>query len=81
MIRCSVTTFHGFTLCSLAMLKLRILSWDRPQITLTAIAVESLNSKTGIINVNAKTNLDKKVERVDSHISFDVCLFSDSSEI
>ena len=48
---------------------------------LTIIAVESWNNKIGTMNVNAKTNLEKKVAKVDSHISFGVCLFSDSSEI
>ena len=33
------------------------------------------------IKVNAKTNLDKNVANVDSHISFVECFFSDSSEI
>ena len=54
---------------------------DNSQIMLTTIAVESLNTKTGIINVNAKINLEKKQEIVDSHISLTICLFSDSSEM
>jgi len=33
------------------------------------------------MNVDAKISLDKKVEIVDSHTSFVVCLLSDSSEI
>ena len=57
-----------------------MLNIDNPQITLIKIAVESSRIKTGTINVNAKTNLDKKVEIVDSHISLVVCLLSDSSE-
>jgi len=35
----------------------------------------------GMINVRAKRNLDRKVATVAPHISFAVCLFSDSSEI
>lgn len=54
---------------------------DSPPITLTTIAVVSSKSKTGIMNVNANTNLEKKVEIVDSHNSFVACLFSDSSEM
>ena len=34
-----------------------------------------------MMNVDAKTNLDRKVEIVDSHISLVVCVPSDSSEI
>lgn len=48
---------------------------------LIIIALESWNNKKGIINVKAKTNLDKNVEKVDSHISFLLWWFSDSSEI
>jgi hypothetical protein len=62
------------------MPKLRIDSMDNPKITLTTIAIESSNSKTGTINVNAKTNFETNVEVVASHISFGKCLFSDSSE-
>ncbi len=32
-------------------------------------------------NIKAKTNLEKNVETVDSHISLEECLISDSSEI
>ena len=52
-----------------------------PQIILITTAVDRLNNKTGIINVNAKINLEINVESVDSHISFEVCLSSDSSEM
>jgi hypothetical protein len=49
--------------------------------TLTRTAVESsLNNKTGMINVNANTNLEENVVIVACQISFVVCMFSDSSE-
>ena len=38
------------------------------------------NNKKGNIKVSAKTNFDKNVAIVDSHISLVVCLFSDSSD-
>lgn len=47
----------------------------------TKIAVGSFKNKIGIIKVNAKINFETKVDIVDSHISFVVCLFSDSSEM
>ena len=74
-------TFQGFFFCSLAMLKLRIAKTNKPQITLITIAIESSNNKMGIRNVEAKINLEKKTEIVDSQISLGMCLFSDSSEI
>lgn len=52
-----------------------------PQIMLAMTPVERLKIKKGTIKVNAKTNLKKKVEKVDSQTSLSVCLFSDSSEI
>ena len=58
-----------------------MLSADRPQIMLTMIAVSRLSSMMGIVNVSAKANFDKNVAIVDYHISFVVCLFSDSSEM
>lgn len=78
---CSATTFHVFVFCFAATLKLTIPSMNNPQITLTMIADDSSSSNTGTINVDAITNFEKKVEAVDSHISFAVCLFSASSEI
>ena len=56
-----------------------MLSADRPQIMLTMIAVSRLSSMMGMMNVSAKANFDKKVDTVDCHISFVVCVFSDSS--
>ena len=58
-----------------------MLSTDSPQITLTMIAVSSSSSIRGMMNVSAKRNFDKKVAIVDCHISFVVCVFSDSSEM
>ena len=79
--KCSKITFQGLFFCSLAMFKLRMDNTNNPQITLTKIAVDSSNNKIGMINVNAKRNLEKNVEIVDSQISLEACRFSDSSEI
>tara|TARA_Y100000310_G_C20655972_1_gene801977 strand:+ start:644 stop:949 length:306 start_codon:yes stop_codon:yes gene_type:complete len=43
------------------------------------IAVVKGTNKTGIIKESVNKNLDKKVEMVDCQISFEECLFSDSS--
>jgi len=48
---------------------------------LTIIEIDNGSIITGMINVDAKMNLDKNVDKVASHISVKVCLFSDSSEI
>ena len=48
---------------------------------LIMIAVCKLNNRIGTMKVNAKMNLERKVEIVDSHISFVECLFVDSSEM
>jgi hypothetical protein len=47
---------------------------------LTMMAVERGNNRMGTTNVKAKMNFDRKVQTVDSQISFVLCLFSDSSE-
>jgi len=54
---------------------------ESPQIALTKTAASSSSIRTGITKVIAKINFDMNVERVDSHISLDVCLFSASSEM
>ncbi len=56
-------------------------SSEKPHIKQTMTAVERLKRRSGTIKVDAKTNLDRKVKIVDSHISFALCLFSDSSEM
>lgn len=45
------------------------------------MAVDNGSRITGIRNVNAKRNFDKKVESVELQISFHVWWFSDSSEV
>lgn len=48
---------------------------------LTLIASDRGSNKTKIKKLEAKINLKKKVEKVDSQIVLDSCLFSDSSDI
>ncbi len=79
--RCSPTTRQGFVPCSLPIAKLKSVIKSNPHKTLMIIATDNENNNTGIKNVRAKKNLAKKVIKVDSQISFVVCLFSDSSEI
>lgn len=48
---------------------------------LVMIAAERVSNNKGIINVKVTVILEKNVENVASHISFAVCLASDSSDI
>jgi len=59
---------------------LKIIVKVTPQVIQRIIAVESSNNKMGMTNVRAKINFDKNVATVDSQISLNECLFSDSSE-
>ncbi len=79
--RCSRVLFHGFSSCSPAIEKLRMATKNNPIATLTTIENVSSNRIIGIININANPNFDKKLERVDSQTSLEVCTPYDSSEI
>ena len=78
---CSNITSHAGVFCILARYKLKIVRSKNPHNPDIIIARWSSNIITGTTKVIPKTNLLKNVYRVDSHISLDVCLFSDSSDI
>lgn len=79
--RCSIIIWWGFTFCSLAIKKLKVVIRIRPQITLAIMALGRVKIRTGIIKVRAKKNLVRKVEAVAVQTSLVVWQFSDSSEM